>query len=158
MIGQWVRWGRAALLAGRREGMGQAAVEMMLLPRLSPSPGHRVPWVKQSPAGREKGRLCVCGRAGAGAHTAGPGQRCLRLPVFFQAASGRAGQRGTSSFSVPAPANKVPFLLFHSLQLPAQAIQEEPQEPVETQRQRRAQTHPLERGERPRGNARKRDF
>lgn len=93
----------------------------------------------------------MCGRAGA------PGQRCLRLPVFFQAARGRGGQRGTSSFSVPPPANKVPFLLLHSLQLPAQAIQEEPQEPVETQRQRRAQ-HPLERGERPRGKARKRDF
>lgn len=43
-----------------------------------------------------------------------------------------------------------------SLQLPAQAIQEEPPEPVETQRQRRAQTHPLERAERHRGANRER--
>lgn len=72
--------------------------------------------------GERRADCALCGRAGVGAHAAGPGQRCLRLPVFFQAARGRGGQRGTSSLSVPAPDNKVPFLLLHSLQLPAQAI------------------------------------
>lgn len=141
---EWVRWGRAALLGVHREGMGQAAVEMMLRPR------HLLPRVSRAGQG-QKGRLCGCGRAGAGAHTA--------LPAAARVCPGSrgwGGQRGTAA-PLCLSANKVPFLLLHSLQLPAQAIQEEPQEPVETQRQRRAQTHPLERGERPRGT-RERDF
>ena len=84
-------------------------------------------------------------------------QLCLLLPTFIQGAS--TGQ------AAPLSQLLLTRCLFFSslscsLQLPAQAIQEEPQEPVETQRQSRAQTHPLDRGEKHRGGkpARERDF
>lgn len=83
-LGQWVGWGRVALLPGHRDRMEQAAVEMMLLPRLSPSPGHLFPWVKQSP-----------GRAGEG-------------PIVRVRAGWRRGTHGRPRAALPAAARVFP--------------------------------------------------
>lgn len=69
-LGQWVRWGRAALLSGHTDGMGQAAVEMMLLPRLSPSPGHLLsPLGEAKPGQGERRADCACAGGLAPGHT-----------------------------------------------------------------------------------------
>lgn len=149
-----------ALPAKRREGMGQASTERMLLPRggtRAPSPlGEANP-----NCGAREGPI-VQGRAGwrRGTHRRSPGSAACGCPCFSREPGAGAASMGQAASLSWLLLTRCLFFscLFRSLQLPAQAIQEEPQEPVETQRQSRAQTHPLERGQRDRGGKRKRDF
>lgn len=142
--------------------MGQASTERMLLPRLLVGTGHLHPWVKQTPAaGTREGRI-VGGQAGwrRGTHSRPPGSAACGCPCFSRELGARAASAGQAASLSRLLLTRCLFFssLFRSLQLPAQAIQEEPQEPVETQRQSRAQTHPLEWGQRDPGGKREREI
>lgn len=166
-----MRWGsnprahaisRAALLTQHREGTGPASTERMLVPRLPVGTGHLHLCVKQTPAAGAREGPIVRWQAGRrrGTRSRPPGSTACGCPCLSRepgAGAASAGQAASLSWLL---LTRCLFFssLFHSLQLPEQAIQEEPQEPVETQRQSRAQTHPLERGERDRGGKRERDF
>lgn len=142
--------------------MGQASVERELLPRLPVGTGDLHPWVKQtSAAGAREGPI-LRGQAGwcRGTRSHLPGSAACGCPCFSREPGAGAASAGQAASLDQLLLTRCLFFssLFHSLQLPAQAIQEEPQEPVKTQRQSRAQTHPLERGERDRGGKREREI
>lgn len=96
-----MRWGRAALLPGHRERMGQAAVEMMLLPRLSPSLGHLLPWVKQSAGRVREGPIVrVAGGLASGHTQPAPGRAACGCPCFSrQPGAGTASVGQAASLS-----------------------------------------------------------
>lgn len=122
---------------------------------------HLHPWVKRTPvAGAREGPI-VCEQAGwrRGTHSCPSGSAACSCPCFSIEPKAGAASTGQAVSLSQVQLTRCLFFssFFCSLQLPAQAIQEESQEPVKTQRQSRAQTHPLERGERPRGKVREKE-